>query len=224
MSILARLGGFGCRPRRGHWVRWFSFCGVLAPALLLGLYITASLLNLGFDQIGHTVSRLGAEGVVHPEVMNSGFIMFGVLMLLFPVGLYMRFGNSFMAKLLWLALALCGLGVLLVGVFHVDPLGAPGPKSIESILHSVFASMSIVSLVVGMLAAADIFQRYPAWRGFVVPSVFLAAVILSLVVLSRAGVIDRWIGLCERLFYTLAFGWIWAAGLRSFLLPVGDGA
>lgn len=225
MSILARLAayvGFGCRSRHGYCVRWLSFCGVLAPALLLGLYVTASLLNPGFDQIGRTVSRLGVEGVAYPEVMNSGFIVFGVLMLLFPAGLYMRFGNSFMAKLLWLMLALCGLGVLLVGFFRVDPLGDPGPKSIGSILHVVFASMSILSLVVGMLAAADIFRRYPAWRRFVAPSVLLAAIILALVVLFMAGAVDRWAGLFERLFYTLAFGWIWAVALRSFHLPVGD--
>jgi hypothetical membrane protein len=225
MSIRARVtayGGLGCRTRRDHFVRWLSFCGFLAPVLLLSLYVAASLLNPGFNHIGRTVSRLGVEGVAHPEVMNSGFIMFGVLMILFPFGLYMRFENSFMAKLLWLMLALCGLGVLLVGVFRVDPLGTPGPRSIASILHAVFASMSILSLVVGMLAAADIFRRYPAWHGFVVPSVFLAAVILSLVVLFMAGAVDQWAGLCERLFYTIAFGWIWVVGLKSFLFPYTD--
>ena len=225
MSIRARVtayGGLGCRTRRDHLVRWLSFCGFLAPALLLSLYVAASLLNPGFNHIGRTVSRLGVEGVAHPEVMNSGFIVFGVLMLLFSCGLYIRFRPYFMAKLLWLTLALCGLGVLLAGVFHADPLGTLGPRSFESMLHSAFASLSILSLIVGMLAAADIFRRYPAWRGFVAPSVLLAAVVLLVVVLFMASAVDRWAGLCERLFYTIAFGWIWVVGLRAFLFPCTD--
>ena len=225
MSIRARVtayGGLSCRTRRDHLVRWLSFCGFVAPALLLSFYVAASVLNPGFNHIRRTVSRLGVEGVAHPEVMNSGFIVFGVVMLLFSFGLYMRFGPYFMAKLLWLMLSLCGIGVLMVGVFHADPLGFSGPRSFESILHSVFASLSILSLEMGMLAAAYIFQRYPAWRGFVTPSVLLAAVILLFVVLFMAGFVDRWAGLCERLFYTIAFGWICLVGLRSFLFPCTD--
>jgi hypothetical membrane protein len=207
---------------RESCVRWFSLCGVLAPSLLLLLYIIASLLNPGFNHISKTVSQLGVNSRNFPWVIDSGFILFGVLMFLLASGLYLRFSRYFMAKLLWLSLILCGVGVLLVGVFHAEPDIVLGAWISEGMLHSTFAGMSILSLIVAMLAAADIFQHYPAWRRFVLSSVLLAAVTISLVLLYSTGVVDRWLGVIELLFYTLALIWTGAVALRSFWLPVSD--
>ena len=207
---------------RERCIRWLSLCGVLAPALLLLLYIIASLLNPGFDHISKTVSQLGVNDRNYPWVMDSGFILFGVLMFPLASGLYLRFSSHFMAKLLWLTLVLCGVGVLLVGVFHAEPDIVLGSWISKGMLHNAFAGMAILSLIVAMLAAADIFQHYAAWRRFVLPSVLMAAVTISLVLLFSAGVVDRWLGVFELLFYALALVWMGAVALRSFVLPLSD--
>ena len=207
---------------RKRCIYWFSLSGVVAPALLLLLYIVASLLNPGFDHVLRTVSQLGVSTSNFPWILNSGFILFGLLMLPMASGLYLRFSRHFMAKPLFFSLALSGICVALVGVFHAGRTMADGRPVLEGMLHIIFASLGILSLTVGILAAADIFQRYPAWRGFVWPSIAVSAVALVGAVLFSQEVVPGWNGLVERVFYSIALGWVWIVAARSFLLPPGE--
>ena len=127
-----------------------------------------------------------------------------------------------MAKPLSFSLALSGICAILVGVFHADRAIVAGRPVLGGILHIIFASLGILSLTVGILAAADIFQRYPAWRGFVWPSIAVSAVALVGAVLFSQEVVPGWNGLIERVFYSLALGWVWVVAVKSFLLAPGD--
>ena len=217
--VSERLSARSGRERR---IYWFSLCGVLAPALLLLSYIIASLLNPGFNHVLKTVSQLGVNGSKFPWVINSGFILFGVLMFPLACGLYIRFKSRFMARLMWFTLSLSGLCIILTGVFHAERTIVNNLPVIEGMLHVIFASLGILSLTVAILAAADIFQRYPAWRGFVWPSIAISAIVLVGAVLFSREIVPHWNGLIERVFYSLALGWVWVVAVRSFLLSPGD--
>jgi len=210
------------RSGRERCIYWFSLSGIVAPALLLVLYIVASLLNPGFDHVLRTVSQLGASASNFPWILNAGFIIFGLLILSLASGLYLRFSRHFMAKPLFFSLALSGICVALVGVFHAGERFVDGVPAIEGLLHVIFASLGILSLTVGILSAADIFQRYPAWRVFVWPSIAVSAVALVGAVLFSQEVVPGWNGLVERVFYSIALGWVWIVAARSFLLPPGE--
>jgi hypothetical membrane protein len=214
--------GLSARDRPERIIRRLSLCGALAPALLLLLYIIASFFNPGFDHVSKTVSQLGVNSSNFPWVIDSAFILFGVLIVPLASGLYLRFRRHFMAKLLWLAMVLCGAGAILSGVFHAEKEMIDNLPLLEGMLHIMFASLAILSLAVGMLAAADIFQRYQAWRGFVWPSVVISAAVLVGTMLFSQEILSSWNGLIERVFYTLALGWVWVIAMKSFMLPLSD--
>ena len=207
---------------RERCIYYCSLCGALAPVLLLLLYVAASAVNPGFNHVLKTVSQLGVGTSRYPWIINSGFLLFGILMFPLAFGLYLRFSRHFMARLLCFTLVLCGLCAVLTGVFHAERAMVNNLPVLEGMMHVIFASTGILSLTVAILAAADIFQRYPAWRIFVWPSIAISAVVLVGAVLFTRQLVPAWNGLIERVFYSLAMGWVGAVSLRSFLLPLSE--
>ncbi len=118
---------------------------------MLALFIfVAALLTPGYSHMSETISQLGAQGRPHPEVMSTGFIVFGLLVNGFAYGLYRRLQDHAGARIVWILLTIYGIGVSLSGIFQ-DGSKAPGTETnLESTLHSVFAMIGFLALIAGM--------------------------------------------------------------------------
>jgi hypothetical protein len=204
-------------------IGWLLLCGILSP-LLLGIFvIVAGLVTPDFSFVSDSISQLGARGRPHPEVMNGGFMVCGVLINGFAHGLYWRLGRSGVAKMVWLLLTIQSVGVVLSGVFQVDfqvdSNALSAPSTLEGTLHCIFSQVAFFALLFGIALFAMIVYRNPAWRGFT--QISLAIFVLNLVLLlvfliGRAEPVD---GVLQLSFFGISLVWLVAVSLRSLRLP-----
>ena len=124
--------------------------GVLAPLLLAGFVIAAALVTDDYSGLSDTISQLGIHESPHPLVINSGFIICGLLLLGFAFGLCYRLGRGAVVRVIWVPLAVGGIGVVLSGVLHADLDVPGGARTLEGDLHNAFAGVAYVSLLIGM--------------------------------------------------------------------------
>lgn len=210
-SLLMRIHDRVNRP--------FLMCGVLAPPLLGVFVIAAGLVTPEYSYLSEPISQLGAQGKAHPEVMNAGLILSGMLITGFSYGLYRRLGSSGVAKMIWLLLAIDGIGIVLSGIFQADSKALGPASTLEGSLHSIFGQLAFFALLIGILMFARVVYRMPAWRGFTRMSlaVFVLNLVLLLVFLTKvSGTVE---GALELSFFGISLVWLEAVSLRSLRLP-----
>ncbi len=190
-------------------------CGMLAPLLLAAFITATALLTTDYTPLYDTISYLGARGRPYANLMNSGFVISGLLIGAFSYGLYRRMGRGALAKIVWLLLAIDSIGIILSGVFQTDSQ-APGlAATAEGSLHAVFAHISFFAFLTGIAAFARLTYREPAWRRFTPLSVVVFVINLVLVVLYIGGASWAGIGALELAFFGVSLIWLVAVSLRS---------
>jgi len=208
---------FRC-TKTNNIAKWLAFCGLLAPLVLAIFIIIAALITPDYSHISDTVSQLGAQGRPHPEVMSAGFILYGLLISGLAYSLYMLLGRKTGAKLVFLFLAVYGIGVVLSGFFQ-DGSKAPGAEmNLESTLHSVFAMIGFLSLVVTMWIFGRVVNKNPKWPGYTKLSILIAILNLGLSLLFMIGGLSSVEGLLQRFFYLISLIWIGAVAYRAYQL------
>lgn len=200
--------------------RWLLLCGVAAPPVALAFLVAAGLLTPGYSHLSDAVSQLGAPERPHPEVMNAGLIIYGLLLNGFAYGLYRQLDRRRGAKVIWLLLGMSGAGILLAGIFHVDPTGLEEGATLDGIIHAVVAQVAFVTF----LGAVGIFARAvhldPAWRGFTGFSLALAVVDLAVACVFWTDVFEGFTGALQRSFFAVSMLWLEAVALWSLRLGV----
>jgi len=188
-------------------------CGIVAPILYSIVGIVLGHLTPGYRHPIQLMSELGAVGAPYSIIMNIfGFGLLGLLLTLFSIGLSK--GTCLAAGPFLIALS--GLGLMLTGAFPCDP-GCISFTIIGS-LHSVFATMTGVLMVVGILMMAHQFRfdmkwnKY--WRYTFLTGLLTALLGTGLLLLNLPG----WAGVMQRLTMAIPLLWIELISIRLLRL------
>jgi len=190
-------------------------CGMLAPLLLAAFITATALLTTDYTPLYDTISYLGARGRPYADLMNSGFVISGLLMGAFSYGLYRRMGKSALARMVWLLLAIDSIGIVLSGVFQADSKVLGLAATPEGSLHSVFAYVAFFAFLTGIATFARLAYREPAWHRFAPLSIAVFAINLVLVALYIGGASWAGIGALELAFFGISLVWLVAVSVRS---------
>ena len=193
-------------------------CGVLATPVFAVFIIVASLITPEYNQLSDTISELGAHGSPYPAVINSGFVVYALLVNGFAYGLYLRLRHKRAAKAIWLLLVLCGIGLILSAVFH-DDLSAPNAAtSFEGSLHAIFSQAAFFAFLIAMVILAIIVRNDRSWSGF---TPFTSAIVVISLLLSPIFIIEELVpieGAIQRAILSLSLVWLTAVALRAVKL------
>jgi hypothetical membrane protein len=190
-------------------------CGMLSPLLLASFITATALLTTDYTPLYDTISYLGAHGRPYANLMNSGFVISGLLIGAFSYGLYRRMGRGVLAGMMWLLLAIDSIGIVLSGVFQADSKVTGLAATPEGILHSVFAYIAFFAFLTGIATFARLTYRDPAWRSFTPLSVAVFVINLVLVAVYIGGASWAGIGALELAFFGVSLVWLVAVSLRS---------
>lgn len=195
--------------------KWLLLCGLLAPFLLVAFLIVALLLTPGHDYISETISQLGARDRPHPEVVNAGFVISGLLILGFAIGIYLNLGRSMAARIVGILIAINGVGIILTGAFQADSNALGTSSTLEGNLHHIFAAIAYSTLLMGITVFAMLVHRKPGWRGFTQFSLAVAIINLGLLLLYAMGVSKTIEGSLQLSFFGMSLAWVVAVSLQS---------
>jgi hypothetical protein len=109
--------------------------------------------------------------------MTAMFILSGVLMAIFALGLRTALGDGTAPRFgtLGLLLAGCALAGL---AFPTDPTFRSYPKTWHGLLHDLFYVLLGISLLTSMLVLGRTFQADPRWKGYGLYTYVTAALVL----------------------------------------------
>ncbi|MEO3926193.1 DUF998 domain-containing protein [Micromonosporaceae bacterium B7E4] len=206
-------------------------CGVVGPPLFVLVFLVDGATRAGYDPTYHPVSALslGPRGWI--QITN--FVLTGLLLLGFAVGLRraLRPGRAD----LWgpLAVGVFGLGLLLSGVFVMDPAhgyppGAPLDgiaTSLPGVLHDNLGIVVFVSVPVACFVLARRSAGRPTGRGWVGYDLLTGLAGLALfVTFGTAWEADHpSTGLIQRVMIAVDWAWITVLALRLLaLVPPGN--
>lgn len=201
---------------RSRFLFRLTLCGAIAPFVLAAFIVWAGIVTPGYSHISETVSQLGAWHRPYPEVMNSGFVVFGLLIGGFAYGLYLKLGKGTGARVVLALLLTYAAGIILAGIFRDDP-AALEEATLGAILHSIFAQVAFWGLTLGMMVFSRTTYKDIYWKGFqwFSSGIIIFNLLSSMVFLMKfAGPIE---GLLQRSFYAISLLWIEAVSIRTLL-------
>ncbi|HJT58664.1 MAG TPA: DUF998 domain-containing protein [Ktedonobacteraceae bacterium] len=202
-------------------------CGAIGSILFILVFLVEGAIRPGYSAWHNFVSDLSQGNQGWVQIAN--FLICGVLMLCFALGLrqVLRSGKG----AVWgpLLLGIFGLSLIIAGLFVTDPsLGyypAGTSSSIQTLhgtIHGVNAPLAFGSLTIAIFVLARRFASDPMWRGWALYSLVTAIIcvgcfIACLVVaqLDTKGILPNSpTGLLERIAIIVGWGWIALVAIR----------
>jgi hypothetical membrane protein len=202
--------------QNGHssFIRFSGAAGI--AAFLIGVFGTIALgfFKPGYDPIRSTISELGERGGANAAIASIGFILIGLSLAVFAIGLYLRSKPSKPALIGSILIAANGLSDYVgSGLFPCDAAG-----SYVSFSGQVHFIVSVIGMVV------MIFPAFFYWRAFkkegrrietAVTAVAAIVIIIAAVVFNIAYFSEAaWLGLAQRVINYAYLAWILVLSAR----------
>lgn len=201
----------------GTTTRALVTAGVVAGPLFVAVGLAQIVGREGFDLSRHPLSLLALGDAGWVQITN--FIVAGVLMLAFAVGVARSLGGG--PGRMWapVLFALYGVGLVLGGAFTADPAlgfpvgtpdGYPTEWTFHGVVHAFAAPLAFLSLV----AVTFVIARRLRWEGHRAAAVWSRVIgVLCLVLCIPFGP-----GASVRLFVGVALGFAWITAYGIALL------
>ncbi len=215
----------GTGPRPPYLIRGAGYAGIAGPLLFTAVFLAQEAFRRGeYDPLAEPVSAL--EAGPNGWVQQLNFILFGVLTLLFAVGLHRGVRPTKAGVAGPALLGVSGVGLLLAAAFPLreDAAGVtydPGG-------HLVAGSVFFLSSAAGLVVVSRRLARDPRWRSLarytlaVGVAVVAGGIVMNTLVIPDGGALHDWAGLVQRAVILLAL-FPCRVVLSARLLRVGRG-
>lgn len=145
-----------------------GICGIASQFVALATLLFAVSKSPWFSWTENDISVLGVNGSV-TALVNSGFILTGVLSLIFAIGLRRNLLTSRLGQLGMVSLVLGSIMIAAIGVF---PRTIGLPHDVASIAAFVFITLALFLVGVSALTASHIVWGLLSLAGAVIMVVF----------------------------------------------------
>jgi len=192
-----------------------GMAGVVGPIMLIIGDLTASLSSPDYSLVRNSISSLALMPI--GWLQTIGFLALGLLVEIFTAGLLFNVKRARGFHLGIAVLVFFGFGMLLIGAFHTDPVGAA--RTIEGRIHGFTATTSFSLFPVALLFLTSSLRKDPGWQNLYIYSAvtLILAVILGItlrIVQEKSG----WFGLVERLLVANMITWVEVAAINLMRL------
>jgi hypothetical membrane protein len=166
--------------------RLLLMCGIVGPVLFIVAFLIEGALHPGYNLLRQTISEL--EVLTNGWMQIANFLLFGLLIACFAIGLRNALGKDKAATCLALLEGCVALGLIGDGIFLIDPF------------HTI---CDIVTFTGGMLASFVFAWRVvgdPRWRGWTAYSIATGILLVIFLILFGVTMTHNGLdGLFERL-------------------------
>jgi hypothetical protein len=184
-----------------------SIAGIVGPVFLALTTVIATALHQNYSWFRETVSQLGNGP--HGWIENTGFITFGLLMIVFAEALFagFRIRKSLIAAILvW---TFIGLGFVIMCIFHADISSLH--VTIYGEIHTQTAHLLGVFFPLVCFLLLPGFESDPhfdslATYTLITGGIFLVAIVPRLLLPDR--LFESWSGIFERALMLNALAWL----------------
>lgn len=186
--------------------------GMLAAIVNTSLIILLDTVTPGYNSIQQYVSEFGIIPGMTSVIVSVWWICFGLLLVLFAIGLNRSISKS--GQVYWLGPLLIALYGLLdsIGssIFPMDPAGAS--ETFSGIIHTLVSFLGITAIIISPLAIGLRIKKDPDWKALL-PFTWLTQIFFGVIYLICLGafsgfLLTGYIGLLQRIFIYGADLWV----------------
>lgn len=191
---------------------WLGFTGIAAAIVNTMLIIILDVITPGYNSIRQYVSEFGIIPGMTSVIVSVWWICFGLLLVLFAIGLNRSIVKS--GRAYWLGPLLIALYGLLdsvgSGIFPMDPPGAA--ETFSGIIHTLLSFLGITAIIFSPLPFILRFKNDPHWNSLI-PFAWFTQIFFGVIYLICLGAFSGvfladYIGLLQRIFIYGADFWI----------------
>jgi hypothetical membrane protein len=178
-------GGASHVLERGSTIAALAAAGIAGPIIFAVVGLVQSVLRQDHNLVAHPISALAAG----PSgwVQNVNFLLFGLLMIAYAVGLHLGVRPSRWGAVGFAFLVLSGIGLMWGGLFPATD--ATGAFDEDRVLHIPGFIMTFLGGGIGLIAMSRRMARDPRWKS--VSTYALATGIAMLVLILVGGGLVR---------------------------------
>jgi hypothetical protein len=204
--------------------RKISACaGIIGPMLFVGVFTIEGWLRSGYHPLGMYVSALslGTRGWI--QITN--FIVFGLLLLIFTLGVASEFQNGKASKAGPLLLLIIAIGFLFSGPFVMDPMGTLRDQmSVHGTLHGILGGIVFSLMPVSCFVFLRRFREDRKWHylhkwtlslGMIITVAVAVLTIATKLPAVQQAFID-WLGLIQRAAIVPYMIWLFSFALGLY--------
>lgn len=184
--------------------RQFALFGLLAPVLFGITYFVMALQRSDYSFLTKAVSELGSLDAPNKWYFNVfGYILPGVLISIFSIGLYQSMAQKASSRLPLLGIFLSGLFMAISGIFPGD---FDDRTSTTMILHTVGSFGCYIFFLMGAFTYPKLLRESNYWK----PVIFFSLTLTWLTIIFGAWpfVFTDMPGVGQRIVFSLYFFWI----------------
>ncbi|UCC18538.1 MAG: DUF998 domain-containing protein [Promethearchaeota archaeon] len=134
--------------------------GILGPVINIIVFTILGLVYPGYNPISQFISELASNEAPTNIYMNIfGFVIFGLYLIFFGVGLYLGVEKHFLTKISMILFVISGICILSLPMFPCD--SGCGNLTFTGIGHNILIKLPSITM-----PAAIILSLYPLWRDY----------------------------------------------------------
>ncbi len=194
-----------------------ALCGVIVPVLTLLSVLVGGWLWDGYSHRTQVISDLGGAQAPYPLVQNVSFLIVGLLIVVFAVGLRRGLDHGRGARLGPALVGVFGLAWAAMAVLPCTAIMCDGEAAIDA-LHLLVINVGLLAFAFATLLLWRGIRRRPDWRGLSGYTALTGIATLVLMVATLiAGSVDPealYIGVVQRVKAAVVLVWIGVVGLR----------
>ena len=187
--------------------RFLLFCGVLAPVMMMVIILVIGQITPDYNPISDTISQMGTPDSPYAIVLNSGYVIYGISMVLATYGLYRSISSTTTAKILAILLGIHAIGTMLLGVFP-DSLNLLHKHFTDDLLHNTISAISYLPLLVGILIFRGIARHEMTLKVAGILGMVILIINLPMPVINMIDPLQSIAGLLQRLLSGGSFFWL----------------
>lgn len=195
--------------------RFLLLFGVFAPVTMMVTIIIVGQITPNYDPISDTISQLGASNNPYSIVVNTAFVIYGLLIGGAAYGFYGKLRYASWAEILVISLSIHGIGSILLGIFPDTPI-TPDTHFTDDMLHNTFSGISYSALLLGILVFVRIARQEKMLKFATILGLTVIILNLPLPVITIFDPFKQIGGLLQRLFITSSFLWLMLTSLLLY--------
>jgi hypothetical membrane protein len=202
-----RQGGADHVLERRSVIAALAASGIVGPIAFAVLALMQSLLRSDHSLVEHPISALAAG----PSgwVQNVNFLVFGLLMIAYAIGLHLGVRPSRAGVVGFAFLVLSGIGLMWGGVFPATD--ATGAFNEDRLLHIPGFIMTFLGGGIGLIVMSRRMARDPRWQSVATYALVTGIAMLVLILVGGGLVrppgapLHAWLGLFQRVLLAVWF-------------------
>jgi hypothetical membrane protein len=194
-----RQGGANHVLERRSVIAALAIAGIIGPIAFAVVAFMHSLLRQDHSLVEHPISALAAG--LSGWVQNVNFLLFGLLMIAYAVGLHLGVRPSRWGAVGFAFLVLSGIGLMWGGVFPATD--ATGAFDEDRLLHIPGFIMTFLGGGIGLIVVSRRMARDPRWKSLATYALVTGIAMLVLILVGGGLVrppgapLHAWLGLFQ---------------------------